>query len=134
MLEQIIALFARLVVALETIAAAQTGTVVAAEVTTTAKGKKAATKPEDDEPEEKAKPAAKKGKGKKTEVEVDLTENRENIEYLVSLLVDHDEGGEEYQEILNNYNLRNFKKVIDEDVIAFEKELLEVASKYYTFD
>lgn len=148
MFEQLIALFTRFVIAVEAIAAIKAETATDPKVNQTIPPKGKGKKVEDQEPETeeetpakgKGKAAAGKkapaGKGKQSEVDVDLKPNRDKIKYYADLLSDHEDedANDALSNLLEQYSVTSIKKIADEDVIAFEKELRTAAEVYFDFE
>lgn len=157
MLETIIKLLERFVVAHELIAAnsakqpaeminKQTGSgeTLKEEATDnakeeTAKSKKA--KPEeddladDDEPEEKPKRKPRQTKPK-AEPEPDLNKIRDELVMMAQHIGsgDSDECDNEFQDLLDEYDVRSVKKLGDLQVQEFHKELKAIVAKYYDIE
>lgn len=161
MFEQLISLFTRLVVSFEIIAASvkandlmnglpdpasATDPKVNQTIPPKGKGKKVEDQEPEPETEEDKTPAKGKGKaaagkkapakGKKSEVDVDLTPNRDKIKYYADLLADHEDedANDALSNLLGEYDVTSVKKIVDEDVIAFEKELRTAAEEYFDFE
>lgn len=149
MLETIIKLLERFVVAHELIAvnsAKQTiveavGNVVRAEEKSSAVKDEPTTvkaKPEeddlaDDEPEEKPKTRKPRATKPKAEPEPDLDKLREEIEVMAKHIGsgDSDDCADELDDLLDEYDARSVKKLKDLQVQEFHKELKAIVAKYY---
>ena len=153
MLETIIKLLERFVVAHELIAAnsaKQTiveavGNVVRAEEKSAAVKDEPTTvgaKPEeddladDDEPEEKPKTRKPRATKPKAEPEPDLDKLREEIEVMAKHIGsgDSDDCADELDDLLDEYDARSVKKLKDLQVQEFHKELKAIVAKYYDIE
>lgn len=159
MLETIIKLLERFVVAHELIAAnsGNKETSVGAltvDVTTTGvetvkqeldkalkEVEKAKAKPEeddlaDDEPEEKPKTRKPRTTKPKAEPEPDLDKLREEIEVMAKHIGsgDSDDCADELDDLLDEYDARSVKKLKDLQVQEFHKELKAIVAKYYDIE
>lgn len=158
MLETIIKLLERFVVAHELIAAnsaKQPATVTVAnnsadtvEIITkgnggSGKGVKGGDKPEpeeddlsDDEPEEKPKTRKPRTTKPKAEPEPDLDKLREEIEVMAKHIGsgDSDDCADELDDLLDEYDARSVKKLKDLQVQEFHKELKAIVAKYYDIE
>lgn len=152
MLETIIKLLERFVVAHELIAAnsaKQTiveavGNVVRAEEKSAADKDEPTTvkaKPEeddlaDDEPEEKPKTRKPRATKPKVEPEPDLDKLREEIEVMAKHIGsgDSDDCADELDDLLDEYDARSVKKLKDLQVQEFHKELKAIVAKYYDIE
>jgi hypothetical protein len=152
MLETIIKLLERFVVAHELIAAnsaKQTiveavGNVVHAEEKSAAAKDEPTTvkaKPEeddlaDDEPEEKPKTRKPRTTKPKAEPEPDLDKLREEIEVMAKHIGsgDSDDCADELDDLLDEYDARSVKKLKDLQVQEFHKELKAIVAKYYDIE
>lgn len=157
MLETIIKLLERFVVAHELIAAnyakqpaeminKQTGSgeTLKEEATDeakeeTAKSKKAKQEEDDladDEPEEKPKTRKPRATKPKAEPEPDLDKLREEIEVMAKHIGsgDSDDCADELDDLLDEYDARSVKKLKDLQVQEFHKELKAIVAKYYDIE
>ena len=152
MLETIIKLLERFVVAHELIAAnsaKQTiveavGNVVRAEEKSAAVKDEPTTvkaKPEeddlaDDEPEEKPKTRKPRATKPKAEPEPDLDKLREEISVMAKHIGsgDSDDCADELDDLMDEYDVRSVKKLGDLQVQEFHKELKAIVAKYYDIE
>lgn len=158
MLETIIKLLERFVVAHELIAAnsakttliEKVGDVVRAEEKAVAVGDggsekavKGGDKPKpeeddlaDDEPEEKPKTRKPRATKPKAEPEPDLDKLREEIEVMAQHIGsgDSDDCADELDDLLDEYDARSVKKLKDLQVPEFHKELKTIVAKYYDIE
>lgn len=151
MLEKMLVLLERFVVAHELIAAnsakpvAVAGEVVAApeaaepeqkapaKRTRTAKPKAAPEpEPEQEEEEEAPKPKAKA----KAKSEPDLDTLREEIKTMATHIAegDSDECADEFDDLLEDFKVRTVTKLVDDDVVEFHAEAKKIVSKYYELE
>lgn len=105
----------------------------------TAKSKKA--KPEeddlaDDEPEEKPKTRKPRTTKPKAEPEPDLDKLREEISVMAKHIGsgDSDDCADELDDLLGEYDARSVKKLKDLQVQEFHKELKAIVAKYYDIE
>ena len=148
MLETIIKLLERFVVALELIAAnsakttliEKVGDVVTA-IEAPVEKEQQKTKPEeddlaDDEPEEKPKTRKPRATKPKAEPEPDLDKLREEIEVMAKHIGsgDSDDCADELDDLLDEYDARSVKKLKDLQVQEFHKELKAIVAKYYDIE
>ena len=134
MFEQIVNLITRGVVALETIAK-HYETVGAAvgkqEDKKPSKAKKEVVEDDDeDEKPAKSKKAPAKGKGKK---DADpLAEMRDEIKQYAAIIAggDDDDANDEFDDLLESFEIKSIAKLEDEDVEDFHKELKEIVETY----
>ncbi|ELL4580545.1 hypothetical protein Q5T56_004194 [Salmonella enterica] len=162
MLETIIKLLERFVVAHELIAAnsaKQPATVTVANNTTKpveikvegedvidTKPAKAKSEPEDDlddeELEEKPKQKRTRGQSIKAAAEAtkpkgpDVAKLREEIKTIAKAIAagDSDECADKFDELLEDYKVRTVTKLADEDVEAFHKDATKLVGKYYEIE
>ena len=152
MLETIIKLLERFVVAHELIAAnsAKQTIVEAVGNIVRAEEKSAAAKDEpttvkaeseeddlaDDEPEEKPKARKPRATKPKAEPEPDLDKLREEIEVMAKHIGsgDSDDCADELDDLLDEYDARSVKKLKDLQVQEFHKELKAIVAKYYDIE
>lgn len=148
MLETIIKLLERFVVAHELIAAnsakttliEKVGDVVTA-IEAPVEKEQQKTKPEeddlaDDEPEEKPKTRKPRTVKPKAEPEPDLDKLREEIEVMAKHIGsgDSDDCADELDDLLDEYDARSVKKLKDLQVQEFHKELKTIVAKYYDIE
>lgn len=152
MLETIIKLLERFVVAHELIAANAAKQTVIDEYTAPpakelpvegedvidTKPAKAKPQPEDDladdeEPEEKPKRKPRQAKPKDEPKGPDVATLREEIKTIAKAIAagDSDECADKFDELLEDYKVRTVTKLADEDVEAFHKEATKLVGKYY---
>lgn len=155
MLEKIIKLLERFVVAHELIAANSAKTTLiekvgeivrAEEKTLTAEeldeaeyqARQAVAKKlkEDDQPEEKPKTRKPRQAKPKAEPEPDLDKLREEIGTMAEHIVigDSDDCADEMDDLLDEYDARSVKKLKDLQVQEFHKELKAIVAKYYDIE
>lgn len=139
MFEQIVNLITRGVVALETIAK-HYETVGAAvgkqEDKKPSKAKKEVVEDDDDEDEKpaKSKKAPAKGKGKK---DADpLAEMRDEIKQYAAIIAggDDDDANDEFDDLLESFEIKSIAKLEDDDVEDFHKELKEIVETYFELE
>mgnify|MGYP001852196645 CR=1 FL=1 len=149
MFEQIVNLITRGVVALETIAK-HYETVGAAvgkqEDKKPSKAKKEVVEDDDDEDAEDEKPAKSKkapakskkapakGKGKK---DADpLAEMRDEIKQYAAIIAggDDDDANDEFDDLLESFEIKSIAKLEDDDVEDFHKELKEIVETYFELE
>ncbi|WPK38560.1 hypothetical protein [Escherichia phage AV129] len=141
MFEQIVNLITRGVVALETIAK-HYETVGAAvgkqDDKKPSKAKKEVVEDGDDEAEDekpaKAKKAPAKGKGKK---DADpLAEMRDEIKQYAAIIAggDDDDANDEFDDLLESFEIKSIAKLEDDDVEDFHKELKEIVETYFELE
>lgn len=160
MLETIIKLLERFVVAHELIAANSAkptievdaaavkqhivesvkGGAIADAIKTVAGGAGPKQKPEDDlddeEPEEKPKRKPRQAKQKEEKSGTDVAKLREEIKTIAKAIAagDSDECADKFDELLEDYKVRTVTKLADEDVEAFHKDATKLVGKYYEID
>lgn len=139
MFEQIVNLITRGVVALETIAK-HYETVGAAvgkqEDKKPSKAKKEVVEDDDDEDEKpaKSKKAPAKGKGKK---DADpLAEMRDEIKQYAAIIAggDDDDANDEFDDLLESFEIKSIAKLEDDDVEDFHKALKEIVETYFELE
>lgn len=143
MFEQIVNLITRGVVALETIAK-HYETVGAAvgkqEDKKPSKAKKEVVEDDDaeDEAPAKTKKAPAKGKAKKEVVEdVDpLAEMRDEIKQYAAIIAggDDDDANDEFDDLLEAFEIKSIAKLEDDDVEDFHKDLKEIVETYFELE
>lgn len=149
MFEQIVNLITRGVVALETIAK-HYETVGAAvgkqEDKKPSKAKKEVVEDDDDEAEDekpaKSKKAPAKGKAKKEVVEDDeddadpLAEMRDEIKQYAAIIAggDDDDANDEFDDLLESFEIKSIAKLEDDDVEDFHTELKEIVETYFELE
>jgi len=156
MLEKFLVLLERFVVAHELIAANSKREVFEATLGETAKDavagsesvkkavkevatKKAAPKkaskpePEDEDLEDDEPPVKKETKKKAAKPEVDLSELRAEIKMMVAAIVeeDDDQCTDEFDDMMDEFEVRNINKIHDEDVVEFHAELKKLVARYF---
>lgn len=155
MLETIIKLLERFVVALELIAVnsaqRQVSTETIAKAVAAPYGNKEMpvegedvidTKPEpeddldDEEPEEKPKRKPRQAKPKDESKGPDVAKLREEIKTIAKAIAagDSDECADKFDELLEDYKVRTVTKLADEDVEAFHKDATKLVGKYYEIE
>lgn len=89
----------------------------------------------DDEPEEKPKRKPRAAKPK-AEPEPDLGKLREEISVMAKHIGsgDSDDCADELDDLMDEYDVRSVKKLKDEDVEKFHKELKTIVAKYYDIE
>lgn len=87
----------------------------------------------DDEPEEKPKTRKPRATKPKAEPEPDLDKLREEIEVMAKHIGsgDSDDCADELDDLLDEYDARSVKKLKDLQVQEFHKELKAIVAKYY---
>lgn len=104
--------------------------------------KSAKAKPEEDdladgeEPEEKPKTRKPRATNAKAEPEPDLAKLREEIEVMAKHIGsgDSDDCADELDDLLDEYDARSVKRIKDEEVQKFHKELKAIVAKYYDIE
>lgn len=135
MFEQIVNLITRGVVALETIA--KHYETVGAAVGKQEDKKPSKAKKEDDAEDEKpakSKKAPAKGKGKK---DADpLAEMRDEIKQYAAIIAggDDDDANDEFDDLLESFEIKSIAKLEDDDVEDFHKELKEIVETYFELE
>lgn len=137
MFEQIVNLITRGVVALETIAKhyETAGAAVGKQEAkkTPAKGKAKEEVAEEEAPA-KSKKAPAKGKGKK---DADpLKEMRDEIKQYAAIIAggDDDDANDEFDDLLEAFEIKSVAKLEDDDVEDFHKELKEIVETYFELE
>ncbi|ECS0213220.1 hypothetical protein F2T63_11185 [Salmonella enterica] len=99
---------------------------------------KAKPEPEDDladdeEPEEKPKRKQRQAKPKDEPKGPDVAKLREEIKTIAKAIAagDSDECADKFDELLEDYKVRTVTKLADEDVEAFHKDATKLVGKYY---
>lgn len=154
MLEKMLVLLERFVVAHELIAAnsvrvtglagevaaaapeaAEPGQKAPAKRTRTAKPK-AAPEPEPEQEEEEEEPKAKAKAKPKAKSEPDLDTLREEIKTMATHIAegDSDECADEFDDLLEDFKVRTVTKLNDDDVEEFHAEAKKIVSKYYELE
>lgn len=143
MFEQILNLITRGVVALETIAKhyeTQGAAVGKQEDKKPSKAKKEEAKDEDEEQEDKkpAKKSTAKGKGKgKAKKDADpLKEMRDEIAQYAAIIAggDDDDANDEFDDLLESFEIKTVAKLEDDDVEDFHTELKEIVETYFELE
>lgn len=90
----------------------------------------------DDEPAEKTKRAPRKAKVKEDAPEVDLTKIKDELVQMAQHIGsgDSDECDNEFQDLLDEYDVRSVKKLPDGKVEKFHRELKDIVAKYYDIE
>lgn len=90
----------------------------------------------DDEPEEKPKRAPRKAKVKEDVPEVDLTKIKDELVQMAQHIGsgDSDECDNEFQDLLDEYDVRSVKKLPDSKVEKFHRELKDIVARYYDIE
>lgn len=112
-------------------------TVVTKPVTVRAKPKQEEDDPaDDDEPEEKPKTRKPRATKPKAEPEPDLAKLREEIEVMAKHIGsgDSDDCADELDDLLDEYDARSVKRIKDDEVQKFHKELKAIVAKYYDIE
>ena len=135
MFEQIVNLITRGVVALETIAK-HYETVGKQEDKKPSKAKKEVVEDDDaeDEAPAKTKKAPAKGKGKK---DADpLAEMRDEIKQYAAIIAggDDDDANDEFDDLLESFEIKSIAKLEDDDVEDFHTELKEIVETYFELE
>lgn len=143
MFEQIVNLITRGVVALETIAkhyetaGAAVGKQEAKKAPAKGKAKEEVVEDDDADEEEapaKSKKAPAKGKGKK---EADpLKEMRDEIKQYAAIIAggDDDDANDEFDDLLEAFEIKSVAKLEDDDVEDFHKDLKEIVETYFELE
>lgn len=111
-------------------------TVVTKPVTVRAKPKQEEDDLADDEPEEKPKTRKPRATKAKAEPEPDLAKLREEIEVMAKHIGsgDSDDCADELDDLLDEYDARSVKRIKDDEVQKFHKELKAIVAKYYDIE
>lgn len=90
----------------------------------------------DGEPEEKPKTRKPRATKAKVEPEPDLAKLREEIEVMAKHIGsgDSDDCADELDDLLDEYDARSVKRVKDDEVQEFHKELKAIVAKYYDIE
>lgn len=90
----------------------------------------------DDEPEEKPKTRKPRATKAKAETEPDLAKLREEIEVMAKHIGsgDSDDCADELDDLLDEYDARSVKRIKDDEVQKFHKELKAIVAKYYDIE
>lgn len=90
----------------------------------------------DDEPEEKPKTRKPRATKAKSEPEPDLDKLREEIEVMAKHIGsgDSDDCADELDDLLDEYDARSVKRIKDDEVQKFHKELKAIVAKYYDIE
>ena len=133
MFEQIVNLITRGVVALETIAKHYETVGAAVGKQEDKKPSKAKKEAEDEKPA-KGKKATAKGKGKK---DADpLAEMRDEIKQYAAIIAggDDDDANDEFDDLLESFEIKSIAKLEDDDVADFHTELKEIVETYFELE
>lgn len=98
---------------------------------------KAAPEPEPElEPEEEEEPAPKSKAKAKAKAEPDLDTLREEIKTIATHIAegDSDECADEFDDLLEDFKVRSVTKLADDDVEEFHAEAKKIVSKYYELE
>ena len=141
MFEQIVNLITRGVVALETIAKhyETVGAAVDPKANGTAKkgkAKKEVVEDEDDDGDEEAPAKSKKAKGKGKKEADPLAEMRDEIKQYAAIIAggDDDDANDEFDDLLESYEIKSIAKLEDDDVEDFHKDLKEIVETYFELE
>lgn len=91
---------------------------------------------DDDEPEEKPKRKPRQAKPKDEPKGPDVAKLREEIRTIAKAIAagDSDECADKFDELLEDYKVRTVNKLADEDVEAFHKDATKLVGKYYEIE
>lgn len=91
---------------------------------------------DDDEPEEKPKRKPRQAKPKEETKGQDVAKLREEIKTIAKAIAagDSDECADKFDELLEDYKVRTVTKLADEDVEAFHKDATKLVGKYYEIE
>ncbi|EMJ0319283.1 hypothetical protein V7I88_004555 [Salmonella enterica] len=91
---------------------------------------------DDDEPEEKPKRKPRQAKQKDEPKGTDVAKLREEIKTIAKAIAagDSDECADKFDELLEDYKVRTVTKLADEDVEAFHKDATKLVGKYYEIE
>ena len=101
---------------------------------TKSKGKAKKEVVEDDDAEDDAPAKSKKGKGKK---DADpLAEMRDEIKQYAAIIAggDDDDANDEFDDLLESYEIKSIAKLEDDDVEDFHKDLKEIVETYFELE
>ena len=89
--------------------------------------------PEDEDLEDDEPPVKKETKKKAAKPEVDLSELRAEIKMMAAAIVeeDDDQCTDEFDDMMDEYEVRNINKIHDEDVVEFHAELKKLVARYF---
>lgn len=91
---------------------------------------------DDEEPEEKRKRKPRQAKPKEEPKGPDVAKLREDIKTIAKAIAagDSDECADKFDELLEDYKVRTVTKLADEDVEAFHKDATKLVGKYYEIE
>ncbi len=91
---------------------------------------------DDEEPEEKPKRKPRQAKPKDEPKGPDVAALREEIKTIAKAIAagDSDECADKFDELLEDYKVRTVTKLADEDVEAFHKDATKLVGKYYEIE
>lgn len=100
---------------------------------TAAPKKTAKPEPEDEDLEDEEPPVKKETKKKAAKPEVDLSELRAEIKMMAAAIVeeDDDQCTDEFDDMMDEFEVRNINKIHDEDVVEFHSELKKLVARYF---
>lgn len=91
---------------------------------------------DDDEDEPEEKPAKGKGKGKAKKDADPLKEMRDEIAQYAAIIAggDDDDANDEFDDLLESYEIKSVAKLDDEDVEYFHHDLKEIVETYFELE
>nr|DAG74051.1 MAG TPA: hypothetical protein [Caudoviricetes sp.] len=100
------------------------------------KAKKEVVEDEDDEAEEEAPAKSKKAKGKGKKEADPLAEMRDEIKQYAAIIAggDDDDANDEFDDLLESYEIKSIAKLEDDDVEDFHKDLKEIVETYFELE
>lgn len=95
--------------------------------------KSAKPEPEEEDLEDDEPPVKKETKKKAAKPEVDLSELRAEIKMMSAAIVeeDDDQCTDEFDDMMDEFEVRNINKIHDEDVVEFHAELKKLVARYF---
>lgn len=100
------------------------------------KAKKEVVEDEDDEAEEEAPAKSKKAKGKGKKEADPLAEMRDEIKQYAAIIAggDDDDANDEFDDLLDAFEIKSIAKLEDDDVEDFHKDLKEIVETYFELE
>lgn len=91
---------------------------------------------DDDEDEEDAPSKSKKAKGKGKKEADPLAEMRDEIKQYAAIIAggDDDDANDEFDDLLESYEIKSIAKLEDDDVEDFHKDLKEIVETYFELE
>lgn len=100
------------------------------------KAKKEVVEDEDNEAEEEAPAKSKKAKGKGKKEADPLAEMRDEIKQYAAIIAggDDDDANDEFDDLLDAFEIKSIAKLADDDVEDFHKDLKEIVETYFELE